>query len=144
MKRFLLSVLLYFNCCILLVFKKIRNSDLFSIKPTRCTNISNLFLHKTLHVSGSSSAHHQESLTVRSALVCVMQVLTIAYGQGQVNLFLHKTLHVSGSSSAHHQESLTGILALPISCRQNLHNTNQCRTYGERLLMMGRGTARNM
>ena len=56
----------------------------FSIKPTRCNNISNLFLHKTLHVSGSSSAFHQESLTVHSALVCVMQVLMTAYGQGHV------------------------------------------------------------
>ena len=56
--------------------------NLFSIKPTRCTNISNVFLHKTLHVSGSSSSHHQESLSVNSALVCVMHGLTTAYGQG--------------------------------------------------------------
>jgi len=32
----------------------------FIIKPTRCTNITNLFWHETLHVSGSSSVHHQE------------------------------------------------------------------------------------
>jgi len=30
------------------------------IKPTRCTNFPNLLQHETLHVSGSSSAHHQE------------------------------------------------------------------------------------
>jgi hypothetical protein len=30
------------------------------IKPTRCTNFTNLFWHETLHVSDSSSAHHQE------------------------------------------------------------------------------------
>jgi hypothetical protein len=30
------------------------------IKPTRCTNFTNLFRHETLHVSGSSSARHQE------------------------------------------------------------------------------------
>jgi hypothetical protein len=30
------------------------------IKPTRCTNFTNLFWHETLHVSGSSSVHHQE------------------------------------------------------------------------------------
>jgi hypothetical protein len=29
-------------------------------KPTRCTNFPNLLLHEALHVSGSSSAHHQE------------------------------------------------------------------------------------
>jgi hypothetical protein len=54
----------------------------FSTKPSRCSNISNLFLDKIIHVSGSSSAHHQESLTGHSALVCVMQVLTTAYGRG--------------------------------------------------------------
>ena len=32
----------------------------FVIKPTRCTNFKNLFSHETLHVSDSSSAHHQE------------------------------------------------------------------------------------
>ena len=33
---------------------------LFIIKPTRCTNFTNLFCHETLHVSDSSSVHHQE------------------------------------------------------------------------------------
>jgi hypothetical protein len=32
----------------------------FIIKPTRCANFKNLFWHETLHVSGSSSVHHQE------------------------------------------------------------------------------------
>jgi hypothetical protein len=32
----------------------------FIIKPIRCTNITNLFCHETLHVSDSSSVHHQE------------------------------------------------------------------------------------
>jgi hypothetical protein len=32
----------------------------FIIKPTRCINFPNLLRHETLHVSGSSSAHHQE------------------------------------------------------------------------------------
>ena len=30
------------------------------IKPTRCTNFTNLFRHETLHVSDRSSVHHQE------------------------------------------------------------------------------------
>jgi len=34
--------------------------NFFVIKPTRCTNFTNLFCHETLHVSHSSSAHHQE------------------------------------------------------------------------------------
>ena len=33
---------------------------IFIIKPTRCTNFTNLFWHETLHVSGISSAQHQE------------------------------------------------------------------------------------
>jgi len=33
---------------------------LFIIKPTRCTNFQNLLRNETLHVSGSSYAHHQE------------------------------------------------------------------------------------
>jgi len=32
----------------------------FVIKPTRCTNFTNLFWHETLHVSDISLVHHQE------------------------------------------------------------------------------------
>jgi len=32
----------------------------FVIKPTRCTNFTNMFCHGTLHVSDSSSVHHLE------------------------------------------------------------------------------------
>jgi hypothetical protein len=39
-------------CCIV--------TNFFIIKPTRLTNIPNLFWHETLQVSDSSSAHHQE------------------------------------------------------------------------------------
>jgi hypothetical protein len=35
-------------------------TNFFVIKPTRCTNFTNLFCHETLHVSDSSSVHHQE------------------------------------------------------------------------------------
>ena len=35
-------------------------TNFFIIKPTRCTNFTNLFSHETLHVSDSSSVHHQE------------------------------------------------------------------------------------
>jgi len=34
--------------------------NLFITKPTRHTNFTNLLRHETLHVSGSSYAHHQE------------------------------------------------------------------------------------
>jgi len=40
------------------------NSELlgyfFIIKPTRCTNFTNLFWHESLHISKSSSVNHQE------------------------------------------------------------------------------------
>jgi len=35
-------------------------TNLFIIKPNRCTSFPNLLRHETLHVSGSSSAHLQE------------------------------------------------------------------------------------
>ena len=35
-------------------------TNFFVIKPTRCTNFTNLFWHETLHVSDSSSVHRQE------------------------------------------------------------------------------------
>jgi hypothetical protein len=42
------------------------------IKPTRCTNFSILFWNKSLHVSDSSSVHHQEYFTVHTAMVYVI------------------------------------------------------------------------
>jgi len=49
-------------------------TNFFIIKPTRCTNFTNLFCHEILHVSDSLSVHHQEFFTVLSALVYVIQV----------------------------------------------------------------------
>jgi hypothetical protein len=42
-------------------------------KTSRRTNFPNLFCQENLHVSGSSSAHHQEFSTLHSALVYVMK-----------------------------------------------------------------------
>ena len=39
------------------------------IKSTRCTNFPNLFWKETLHVSESSSVHHQEFFTAHTAMV---------------------------------------------------------------------------
>jgi len=49
-----------------------RKKILFN-KTNRSNNFPNLFCQEILHVSGSSSAHHQEFSTVLSALVHVMQ-----------------------------------------------------------------------
>ena len=37
-----------------------RERNFFIIKPTRCTNFTNLSWHETLHAQDSSSVHHQE------------------------------------------------------------------------------------
>jgi len=50
-----------------------RNKFLYN-KTNRRTNFPNLSRQETLHFSGTSSAHHQESPTVYSALVYVMRV----------------------------------------------------------------------
>ena len=51
--------------------------------------------------------------------------------------FWNKTPHVSDSSSAHHQQFFTVYTA-------NLYDTYHCCVYSEELLMMDRGTVRNM
>jgi hypothetical protein len=44
------------------------------IKPTRCTNFLKFcFGSETLHVSDNSFVHHQEFLTVHTAMVYVIQ-----------------------------------------------------------------------
>ena len=40
--------------------QKIQNLRFFIIKLTRCTNFPDLLRHENLHVSGSSSTHHQK------------------------------------------------------------------------------------
>ena len=52
----------------------VHRDQILIIKPTRCTNFSNLFWNETLHVSDSSSAHHQEFFTVHTAVIYVIQV----------------------------------------------------------------------
>ena len=44
---------------------------LFTIKPTRCTSFPNLLRYETLHVSGCSSAYHQEFIhSILSNVIC--------------------------------------------------------------------------
>jgi len=88
------------------------------IKPTRCTNFSNLFWIETLHVSDSSSVHHQEFFTVHTAMVYVIQVMLTACEQEQMLLLT--------------------------SCQHNLYDIYHCCVYSEKLLMMDRETVRNI
>jgi hypothetical protein len=98
----------------------------FLIKTNRCTNFPNLFCQETLHVSGSSSAHHQEFSTVHSALVYVMQVWwrLSCTTRMELELEFHRG----------HAWKLSSYL----------HDVYQCWMYSGKLLMMGRGTAWNM
>jgi len=87
-------------CCIV--------TNFFIIKPTRYTNLPNLLQHETLHVSDSSSVHHQE--------------------------FIHCTL---GTGMC-----LTGLKTAFNQDQDGVPSWSECTV--NKLLMMGRGTARNM
>jgi len=65
------------------------------------------------------------------------------------------TLHVSDSTCVHHQQSSTVDTAIGIchtsyadcllaSSQHNLYDVHHCCVYSARLLMMDRGTVRNM
>ena len=63
-----LPLKLSLNILICVISRPVR---ILIINPTRCTNFSNLFfmfLNETLHVSDSSSVHHQEFFTVHTAI----------------------------------------------------------------------------
>jgi hypothetical protein len=102
-------------------------TNFFVIKSNICNIFPSLLRHETLHVSGSSSAHHPEFIhctlgTVRArpeSWSCSKAVYKpvwqipitnnkflynkINHCNNFLNLLRHETLHVSGSSSAHHQ-----------------------------------------
>jgi DNA-directed RNA polymerase subunit RPC12/RpoP len=93
-------------------------TNFFLIKSTDALNSQIYFCQETRHVSGSSSAHHQEFSTVHSALVYVMQVWWQLSSRTRIVL------------DSYHQTCTTYVY--------------QCRMCSGKLLMMGRGTARNM
>ena len=100
-------------------------TNFFTIKPTRCTNFPNLFRHETLHVSGSSSAHHQEFIH------CTL-------GTGICHTGLKETFEQDQDGTG------SSILVLFESCIQTCMAYNSAECTLNKLLMMGRGTARNM
>jgi hypothetical protein len=88
-------------------------------KPNRCTNFSNLFLNETLHISDSSSVHHQKFFTIHTAMVCHTSFLA-ACEQNQDGTQFH-------SDSAHKLSA-------------NLYDIYHCCVYSEKRLMMDRGS----
>jgi hypothetical protein len=90
-------------------------------KPSRCTNFSNLFWNESLHVSYSSSVHHQEFFTVHTAVVNVIQVCWQL--ASRIGMF--------------HPDPACKLSA-------DLYDIYHCCVYSKKLLMMDRGTVRNM
>jgi len=88
------------------------------IKPTKCANFSNLFWNETLHVSDSSSVHHQEFFAVHTTVVYVIQVC--------LQLASRIRMEPARKLSAY------------------LFDIYHCWVYSEKLLMMDGGTARNL
>jgi len=64
-------------------------TNFFIIKKIRCTNFPNLLRHDTLHVSGSSSAHHREFIhcTLRTG-ICHTGLKTV-FEQGRDGTEFH-------------------------------------------------------
>jgi hypothetical protein len=92
--------------------------QILMIKPTRYTNFSNLCWNETLHVSDSSSVHHQEFFTVHT-------VVGDTPPATELNQF--------------HPDPARQLST-------NLHDIrvyHRC-VYSEKLLMMDRGILRNM
>jgi len=80
--------------------------------------------NETLHISESSSVHHQEFFIVHTAMVYAIQVCWQLASRIRMELQFH-----------------------PDPARKlsaNLYDIHDCRVYSEKLLMMDRGTARNM
>jgi hypothetical protein len=97
---------------------------IFIIKQTRYTNFSDVFWNKILHVSNSSSVHHQEIFTVHTVMVYVIQVCRQLASRIRMKLQFH-------SDPARKLST-------------NLCDIYHYCVYSEKLLMMGRGTVRNM
>jgi hypothetical protein len=96
-------------------------TNFFIIKPTRCTNFKNLFWHESVHVSDSSSVHHQE--------------------------FIHCTLSNGICHTAFRAGSgwnCSSIRILLESCLQTYMTYTIAECTVNKLLMMYRGTVRNM
>jgi hypothetical protein len=79
-------------------------------KPTRCTNFSNLFWNANLHISDSSSVHHQEFITVHTAVVYVIQ--------SRIRMDFDPACKLNAK----------------------LYDIYHCCVYSDKLLMMDRGT----
>jgi hypothetical protein len=86
-----------------------------------------LFWNETVHVSDSSSVHHQELFSVHTTMVYVIQT---AFEQQQQQQQQDQVFHPDP--------------AVARELSTNLYDIHHCCVYGEKLLMMDRRTVRNM
>jgi len=94
-----------------------------TIKPTRCTNFYTFYSwNESLHVSDSSSVQHQKFFTVHISMVYVIKVCW------QLASRIRMEFHPDP----------------PRKLSANLYDIYHRYVYSEKLLMMGRGTVRNM
>ena len=146
-------------------------TNFFIIKPTRCTDFTNLLRHETLHISGRSSVHHQEFIHCTLGTVYVTQVLRQLSSRTRIELVpswscskavfkpvwqipssgvyslytQHCTCH-TGLKTAFEQDQdrTSSILVLLESCLQTCMTYTIAECTVNKFLMMGRGKARNM
>ena len=71
---------------VILLCSNLVTSFFYVIKPTRCTNFSNLFWHETLHVSGSSSVQLRSILVLLES--CLQICMTYKIAECTVNKLL--------------------------------------------------------
>jgi len=81
-----------------------------------------IYWNKAVHVSDSSFVHHQEFFTVHTSMICVIQLAS------RIRTELVPSM---GPDPARKLSA-------------NLYDTYHCCVYSEKLLMIDRGTVRNM
>jgi len=111
------------------------------IKPTRCTNFSNLFWNEILHVSDSSSIHHQEFFTVTQQWYMSYSFEDSFRAGSGCNWQFHSHPDSFRTGSGWNWQ-FRSVPARKLSA--NLYDIYRCCMYSEKLLMMGRGTVQNM
>ena len=117
----------------------------FIMKPTRCTSFLNPSWHETLNVSGSSSAHHQEFIHCTLGTGIRHTDLKRAFEQDQDGtlalVYVTQTWRELSSRTRIERSSILVLLESSLKICVT-YTSAECTM--NKLLMMGRGTARNM
>jgi len=87
---------------------KIERKIISTVKPTRCTNVSNLFYFgMTLHVSDGLSVHHQEFKTVHATTGICQRDTALCLLAGTSSWFYYRNnIMMHGPMNVKYRESL--------------------------------------